>query len=421
MFIEFDPRAGLKALTMSALAVAAAAAVAEPISLAEAQAIAVARDAGGAAFGAEAEAARTRAVAAGELPDPEARLGAVDVPVDSFALDRDDMTMIELGVMQRFPPAGSRHLAREQLEYHALHFDAEAAARARQVGATVARLWRELDYLEGTEALVAESRDRARLLIESAAAAYASGEGSQAQLLEARLELLGVEEMLIDRGRMREAAQAELERWTGPLPAARAAAPAPAEAAPLPVLRERLADHPMLRGLEHEAGVAELEAALARERYKPTFGVDLGYGFRQGRDMLGQTRPGMLTVMLTFDLPLFTRDRQDRELAAARSMQRGAEARREDTARELEAMLITVHARAQGLRAARELYRREMLPAGNAAVEAAIAGYRTGEGKLSEVVAAQRRLLDIRDRELRLSADYASAIAELESLTGEQP
>ncbi|MGQ0383774.1 MAG: TolC family protein [Gammaproteobacteria bacterium] len=421
MFIDFDPRAGLKALTMSAIAVASAAAAAEPVLLTEAQAIAIARDAGGEAFGAEAEAARARAVAAGELPDPEARFGAVNVPVDSFALDRDDMTMIELGVMQRFPPAGSRRLARAQLEHHALHFDAEAAARARQVGNAVARLWRELDYLEATEALVAESRNRAKLMIEGATAAYASGEGSQAELLAARLELLGVEEMLIDRRRMRETAQAELERWTGPLARGRAPATEPAEAAPLPLLRERLVGHPMLRSLEHEAGVAEFETALARERYKPTFGVDLGYGFRQGRDMLGETRPGMLTAMVTVELPLFTRDRQDRELAAARSMQRGAEARREDAARELEAMLVAAHARAQGLRAARELFRREMLPAGNAAVEATIAGYRTGEGTLSDVLAAQRRLIEMRDREMRLSADYASAIAELESLTGEQP
>lgn len=421
MHIDFDPRAGLKALTILGLAFASAAAMAEPVSLAEAQALAVARDAGGVAFAAEAEATRERAVAAGELPDPEARLGAVNVPADSFEFDREDMTMIEVGVMQRFPPGKSRSLAREQLERHALHFDAEAAARARGVRANVARLWRELDYLEATEALAAASRDRAKLMIEGEAAAYASGEGRQAQLLAARLELLRVEEMLIDRGRMRVTAQAELERWTGPLTGTRTPAPEPAEPAPLPALRERLASHPMLEGLEHQAGAAELEASLARERYKPSFGVDLGYGFRQGRDMLGETRPGMLTAMLTFDVPLFTRDRQDRELSAARSMQRGAEARREDAARELDAMLRSAHAQAQSLREARDLYRREMLPVGNAAVEAALASYRSGEGTLAEVVEAQRRLLEIRDKGLRLGAEFASAVAELESLTGVQP
>ncbi|HEY7753993.1 MAG TPA: TolC family protein [Steroidobacteraceae bacterium] len=421
MSIDHDLRAGLKALTILGLAFAPAAAMAEPVSLVEAQELAVARDAGAVAFAAEADATRERAVAAGELPDPEARLGAVNVPADSFEFDREDMTMMEVGVMQRFPPGRSRGLAREQLEHHALHFEAEAAARARSVRANVARLWRELDYLEATEALVAESRDRARLMIEGEAAAYASGEGRQADLLAARLELLGVEELLIERGRMRAAAEAELERWTGPLAAPRAPAPEPVEPAPLSMLRERLDSHPMLRGLEHQAGAAKLEAALARERYKPSFGVDVAYGFRQGRDMLGEARPGMLTAMLTFDLPLFTRDRQDRELAAARSMQRGAEARREDAAREFEALLGTVYVRARSLRAARDLYRSDMLTVARAAVEAALASYRSGEGSLAEVVGAERRLLDLSDKERRLGADLGSAIAELEALTGELP
>ncbi|MBX3702595.1 MAG: TolC family protein [Steroidobacteraceae bacterium] len=421
MLIDLDPRAGLKALTILGLAFASAAAMAEPVSLAEAQALAVARDAGGAAYVAEAAAARERAVAAGELPDPEARLGAVNLPADSFDFRREDMTMIEVGVMQRFPPGRSRGLARGQLEHHALHFDAEAAARAREVRAAVARLWRELDYLEATEALVVESRDRAMLMIEGEGAAYASGEGRQADLLAARLELLEVEQMLIERGRMRATAQAELERWTGALASARVPAPEPEHPAPLAVLRESLASHPMLQGLEHQANAADLDAALARERYKPSFGVDLGYGFRQGRDMAGEGRPGMLTAMLTFDLPLFTRDRQDRELAAARSMKRGAEARREDAARELEFTLQSAYARAESLRAARDLYRQEMMPVGGAAVEAALAGYRAGEGTLAEVLGAQRRLLEIRDRELRLSAEFAIVVAELESLTGELP
>jgi outer membrane protein TolC len=137
--------------------------------------------------------------------------------------------------------------------------------------------------------------------------------------------------------------------------------------------------------------------------------------------MLGEARPGMLTAMLTFDLPLFTRDRQDRELAAARSMQRGAEARREDAAREFEALLGTVYVRARSLRAARDLYRSDMLTVARAAVEAALASYRSGEGSLAEVVGAERRLLDLSDKERRLGADLGSAIAELEALTGELP
>jgi outer membrane protein TolC len=62
-----------------------------------------------------------------------------------------------------------------------------------------------------------------------------------------------------------------------------------------------------------------------------------------------------------------------------------------------------------------------MLTVARAAVEAALASYRSGEGSLAEVVGAERRLLDLSDKERRLGADLGSAIAELEALTGELP
>jgi len=40
---------------------------------------------------------RERAVAEGQLMDPKMRFGAVNVPVDSWSLDAEDMTMVEVG------------------------------------------------------------------------------------------------------------------------------------------------------------------------------------------------------------------------------------------------------------------------------------------------------------------------------------
>ena len=52
------------------------------------------------------EAAQSAAIAAGRLPDPELMIGATNVPVEgeaAWSLDRDFMTMREVGVMQSFP------------------------------------------------------------------------------------------------------------------------------------------------------------------------------------------------------------------------------------------------------------------------------------------------------------------------------
>ncbi|MGB5132203.1 MAG: TolC family protein [Steroidobacteraceae bacterium] len=417
----FDPRTGLKVLLILCCALAAATAAADdsPLSLGQAQDLAVARDNGRGALVAEASAMRDRAVAAGELPDPEARIGATNVPVDSLALDREDMTMIEVGIMQRFTTRRSRELSRLQLEHHALHYDAEAELRRREVRLAVERSWRELDYLDSAIALLDEARNWTRVLIDGAAAAYESGAGSEAELLDARIGVLAIDEMLIERRRDRETADAELQRWIGMPAASREAAPDPRRGlATLAALEAKLESHPMLRGLKHETGAAQFEADLARERYKPAFGVDFGYGFRQGREMGGSGRSDMLSAMLTFDLPLFTRDRQDRELSAARSMLRATEARSDDARRVLASRLATVHSSATALEQSLELYESNMTPLVKSGVDASLAAYRAGDGSLAEVVAAQKRRLEAEQRRLRLHADLGVALAEIESLTG---
>jgi outer membrane protein TolC len=188
---------------------------------------------------------------------------------------------------------------------------------------------------------------------------------------------------------------------------------------PVEALVERLTANPMLASLGHMRDASLRQADVAREMYKPAFGVDVAYGFRRGRGMEGGSRPDMFTAMLTFDVPLFTGNRQDREVSAARSRARAAASRQADTARELEARLRAAHARALRLDEIVGLYESQLTRLAGVSVEAALASYRAGEGSLAEVIAMQRRVLELREREARARADRAIARAELEYLAGE--
>jgi outer membrane protein TolC len=162
------------------------------------------------------------------------------------------------------------------------------------------------------------------------------------------------------------------------------------------------------------------EADLAAERYKPSFGVDVSYGFRQG-SMNGEARPDLLTAMLTFDVPLFTGNRQDRETGAARSQARAAQARRTDLARELEASLRAQYSRALRLGSIVDLYESRIQRIAGVSVEAALASYRTSDGSLSDVISTERRVLDVRDRLKKARKDRAVALAEINYLAGDLP
>lgn len=63
----------------------------EPLSLEDAVDLAVKETPQVAAAVATLEVAQGVLPSAGQLPDPEGRIGAINVPVDSLALDREDM------------------------------------------------------------------------------------------------------------------------------------------------------------------------------------------------------------------------------------------------------------------------------------------------------------------------------------------
>jgi outer membrane protein TolC len=425
MPLFFDRGAGPTALTILMLwfACVAAPPAAEPLTLDAAQRIAMERDAGREAMESESSAMQDMAVFAGQLPDLEARVGAVNVPTDSFSLDAVDMTMLEVGVMQRFPAGHTRELSRSGYESRALVSDADARNRDRRVRLEVERRWRELDYLDQSLALLADEARWVEALVNGAEAAYTAGEGAQTELLDARLMALEIEERQIDIERERDMARADLARWIGDAALGErtaAADPSPASLPPLETMLGRLDRHPMLQSLDHARDVAMNEADLAAERYKPSFGVDVSYGFRQG-SMNGEARPDLLTAMLTFDVPLFTGNRQDRETGAARSQARAAQARRTDLARELEASLRAQYSRALRLGSIVDLYESRIQRIAGVSVEAALASYRTSDGSLSDVISTERRVLDVRDRLKKARKDRAVALAEINYLAGDLP
>ena len=419
----FDRRAGPTALIiLVSWLTAAPVAWPGPLTLDEAWQLAAGRDAGRESLEGQAEAMREMAVSSGALPDPEARLGAVNVPVDSFSLDAEEMTMLEVGIMQRFPAGETRSLSRARFESRALEMDAEAVDRAREVRLGVERSWRELDYLAALSDLLDREGRWLEALVAGAGAAYAAGEGGQLELLDARLMRLEIEERRIDLQRDRESAQAELARWIGDAAyGERQTAPPPQPAPPLAGLLGQLDANPRIEALDRARDAAERDVDLAGERYKPSFGLDLAYGFRQGRSMSGGSRPDMLTAMLTFDVPLFTGHRQDRESAAARAQVRALDSQRLDALRGLEARLRAAHARAGRLGDIVRLYESEIGRLADVSVDAALAAYRSSAGSLADVVATQRRVIDVNDRLARARKEHAIALAEIHYLSGDNP
>ncbi len=400
---------------------AAAVPAASALTLAEAERIAVERDAVLRALATESEAMRQRGVAEGQLMDPKLRLGAVNVPVDSFSLDEDDMTMIELGLTQEFAPGRSRQLARRRMEQSATAAEAVAEDRRLQVRREVRRAWTELAYVMLARALVTGQAEWVEQMRSSARARYASGEGRLLDVLQAGLDSAMLREQLLDLDRDEAMRRAQLARWTGE-EAARAvrpgALPPRTEPEPLALLEQRLLGHPAQRDFERRIEAARTAVQLAEQSRRPGWMLDLGYGFRSGRMADGESRPDMLTAMVSVDLPLFSGNRQDREIAAARAEARGLHEMHDDHQREMLAMLGEAWSVAQRTADLERFYETELLPLAEQSVHAALLAYRSNRAMIDDIVAARRAALETSLKHLRIAADRAQARYDVDYLTG---
>lgn len=419
-----SPRVRAIAASALVLLLALAAPRAPALTLAEAERLAVERDAVLRQLQSESLAMRERAVAEGQLMDPKLKFGAVNVPVDSFSLDAEDMTMLEVGVSQEFQPGRTREFARRRMEQSASAAEAVANDRRRIVQREVRRAWIELAYLAKARELVASQSDWVEQMRAAARARYASGEGKQLDVLQAGLDVAMLREQQLDLDRDEAMRRAQLARWIGEEQVAQAgqfALPARADLAPLATLESRLLEHPAQVDFEHRIDAAETGIDLAQQRKRPGWMLDLSYGLRSGEMMDGASRPDMLTAMVTVDLPLFRANRQDREVAAARAEARGLHEMHDDHQREMRAMLAEAWSVADRTAELERFYEAELVPLAGQSVQATLLAYRSNRAMVDEVIAARRVALDTWLKHLRLSADRAQAQYDVDYLVGEQP
>jgi len=392
-----------------ALPPAATAADPKPLGLAEAAELAVAAQPRLLARAHAAEGLRQAAVAAGELPDPNLRLGLMSVPLDNFSLTDMEMTQASIGVMQMIPGGDKRALERARMEREAGMNDTALAVERRRVAREARLAWLDAYMPERGLALLRAMDDEYARQLDWAAVALKTDRIGRDDTLMLRAERERLRDRIAQQEGMARRARAVLGRWLGDA-AARPLAepPASAESLDLARLEAALAKHPELAEADAGVGIAEADVALAREASKPDWTVEVAYGLRGGG------RPDLLSVQAGLDLPLFQAKRQDKRLAMRHAELDKARQTREDMRRGLLGELRAMHAEWQSTRARAEHYEKTLLPLAEARVDNALAGYRSGKADFASVSVARREVLETRMQLLTLRVALARAVSELD-------
>ncbi len=380
-----------------------------PLSLERVQQLAVIGQPSVSALEANTRALRESAVAEGQLPDPRLKLGVLNVPEDSFALNRDEMTTSMISIEQMFPGGNKRAMRQRRAEAEAVQSAAESATQRHLVQRDAALVFLDLVGARQRLTLLAALESEAAREEEAMRIANAAGKGDQVAVLAVRRMLT----MTRDRGSELQfevmKARAELARWIGAAAEDEVAADLPQWPAPptLAQMKSDLARHPAHTVQARSVATAEADLALAREASSPDKTIEIGYGARSSQFT------NMVSIQLSMDLPLAPRDRQQRGVAARQAQVEKAEALREDHLRMLAAELVTEYAAWQ---VAGERLKRiddELLPNAKRRVDAALAAYRSGRAELAALLEARRADLEAQLARVEVATRQARARMQL--------
>jgi outer membrane protein TolC len=359
-----------------------------------------------------ASAARERAVAAAQLPDPVLRVGVANLPIDGadrFSLTRDFMTMRNIGIAREFTREDKRRARAAGFEAEAGVALAQRDERQATLRQATALAWFERFDLERLHDLLTRQHEQNRLAVDAAEAAYRGGRSSLADVLAARTELaMHGDRMAGVEARIAQS-QAMLERYVGADAAQWALGERPDVRSParpnVPIDAT-----PMLATLSRDIARAEADVAAARSERHADWSAELMFSQR------GPQYSNMVSVTLSVPLTTSSADRQDREVAARmaaldRTRTEQEEARREQHARRA---ALEVEWRAALERGAR--LDRELLPLAEERTRLALLAYRAGNGTLAALFEARRAELGARIDRLQLDTDAARAWAQLNTV-----
>lgn len=402
-------------------------------------------------------AAHLRVAPAGARPNPTLMAGVENLPLASPSFRTDEMTMKMVGIGQSFPASGklARRTRAARAEADAAH--AEVTVAALNVEREVRYAYYEV--VAATDLMAITSRGQSLLthLLPSAQAQYASGGGTQAELVKARLQAT---QLAVDGAQLAEDRRSAVARLRATLflesdnqsdsrtdPRRRApndaldgafswpdrvlrAALGDTTAIPrftATTLDARVTDSPIpsvdslyalatkvsasLRAHESMISAATARAENAAHATRPDIDVALQYGQRDGRS-------DMMTATVSIPLPLQHRRSEDAEAAATRADVDALEATH---AMQLAALRRDIAQLASALERDRTqlaIYRAALIPQARAGVTSLVTSYGAGRASLSSVTDGEMTSLQYESQFVRTLADFAKTLAELEQLVG---
>jgi cobalt-zinc-cadmium efflux system outer membrane protein len=359
---------------------------------------------------------RARVPQARALPDPQLMIGYMGRAVPFRTMKDDPSSARQFGVMQEIPYPGKRDL---RGRIAAKDADAEqwmVEAERRRITAEVRAAYYELWAVDRTIEVTRRNRDLLGTFVRIAEERYKVGQGVQADVLRAALEVTRIRERLtlLEQRRRTQAAQINtlaLRPHDTPV-VTPVELPRAALVHSLEELVERAtAEAPEVRRQDELIAQGQLAVNLAQREIRPDFAIGWEYQNRPGM-------PEMYGLRFQLNLPVFYKSKQRQAEQEAALDLVAAREQREAIRTTLLFLVKEQYLAARAAEELAELYERGMVPQAAFVLESSLAAFRSGTADFAYVLSGFQSVLDYESGYYQEIANHQKALARLEEITG---
>lgn len=383
-----------------------------------------------------------RSEAANTLPDPQVSIGMQNLPTDSWSFDQDGMTQLKVGVSQMFPRGNSLAIKAKQFAGTAEQLGWQRDDRLLQIKRDVTELWLDAYLAQQTITLIDNDRALFEQMVEVAKSSYASalGKTRQQDVIRAQLEIVQLDDRLVQQQQAYETAIAKLAQWLHVFDASSADAmfdgshwladfSLPDELPNINLIDEsiiaqnrsatyiveQLSFHPAILAVDSKQRVSQQEIHVAKQQYKPQWGINASYAYRDDMPN-GMSRSDLFSIGVTFDVPLFTENRQDSIVAASIADVESVKTEKLLLLKQMLSEVVKETRQLKRLNERHELYQAKLGVQSQQQAEAALTAYTNDDGDFAEVVRARIAELNVRIASLQIEVSRLKTISRLNYL-----
>ena len=362
------------------------------------------------------------------LPDPKINVGLLNMPTDSFDFNQEAMTQFNVSVSQMFPAGDTLRLAGEKYAAQGDQMPLMRDNRRAMLAMEVSNLWLTAYSYEESIKLVKQNRTLFEQLHEVVESGYSSayGRAKQQDLVRSELELIKLDHRLTQLRQAKENSLQKLSQYILPVMTDRNVSDQDitlkTTGEPILItssntlasdsLAARLSQHPLVRIVDVQSHTAQIDKAIAEQKYKPEWGVTLGYGYR-GDDPSGKDRADLASIAVSVSVPIFSSRRQDAQVKAASLQVESFLSEKQLVLNELMAKYRVLTSDIRLLDQRIRLYQTKLLPSYRESAQAMLNAYTSNDGGFSDVVQARITTLNAHIELLTIRIERFKRLAEL--------